>query len=169
MISALFYQILVCALAFYALWILLRALFGIGSSGGRPVRQYHHSAGGFIGRGMYALVFSVMLPVMWWTVGLVFRMYRRAFVVFLEFMSGVADWPSYRTSIEKYLGVLFGFVGYNGIILCSVVGISLLIGGVPPPGWNQETELPFWAVPVFLVLATGFCLALARLFLRRMP
>lgn len=137
--------------------IILRPLFGGGGSY-RPSGSYGGGSG-FVGRLFLGLFFSVLLPIAWWTIALVGRLYHRTFIVFTEFLSGVHDWSTYRTSSLKYGGAFFAFLGFNGVLLLV---LSLLASGAPGAGVS-----PFgW---IALLSVTVACSLLARTLMRRMP
>jgi hypothetical protein len=108
---------------------------------------------------LHAFLFSVFLPAVWWTLALLGRMYQRCYVVFTEFLTGVPDWVSYRTSAPKYLGAALAFLAYNVAIL---VALSLLLGRSGP-----------WATSLgglLVVGAAGLTIAVgARACMRRAP
>src|SRR5947209_3089939 len=98
--------VLALLIMLWGLSILLRGLFG-GGGGYRPSGTYGRGGSGFVGRFFLGLFFSVLLPIVWWTIAIVGRLYHRTFVVFTEFLSGVHDWSTYRTSSLKYGGACF--------------------------------------------------------------
>lgn len=142
----------------WGLSIVLRPLFGgIGRLG--RATGYGSRETGLFGRFVLALVFSVLLPVVWWTLSLAGRLYHRAFIIFTEFLSGVHDWGTYRTSFLKYGGAFFAFMGFNGMLFLM---LNVLAGqaeglGMPLIGWLAA------------IGATLGCCMLARALMRRMP
>lgn len=137
--------------------IMLRPIFGDGSrSSGRGGFGAHGD--GFMGRLFIALIFSVIVPAMWWMLALVGRAYHRTFVVFTEFLTGVHDWGTYRTSTLKYGGACFAFLTFNGaLLMCLSVFAVGSAQGLSAIGWLTA-----------LTCTTGFG-AVARMLMRRMP
>lgn len=122
---------------------------GFGTGGGRRGGPSY----------LHAFLFSVLLPTVWWTLTLLGRLYQRTYVVFTEFLTGVPDWVSYRTSAFKYLGAALAFFAYNAAIL---VALNLLLGRSGP-----------WAPPLGGLLGLGALAATigigARACMRRAP
>jgi hypothetical protein len=158
MVTSLIGPILTLLIVAWGFSIMLRPVFG-GAGGRRRGTSYEGGGTGFLGRFALALLFSVVLPVVWWTLSLAGRLYHRAFVVFTEFVTGVHDWGTYRTSFFKYGGALFAFIGFNGLLLVVLNAIGMQAVGYSQPG-------SAWIVQVS---ATVGCCALARALMRRMP
>ncbi|MFA5907931.1 MAG: hypothetical protein WC815_04055 [Vicinamibacterales bacterium] len=151
--------ILALLIAAWGFSIMLRPFVGGGGRRDASGYPYQRRSSGFFGRFFLAFVFSVALPVVWWTVALVGRMYQRTFVVFTEFLTGVHDWNTYRTSSLKYAGATFAFLGFNGLLflVLSLVASSLAGGNVS-------------AAQLVVVLASSAgCGLVARTAMRRMP
>lgn len=125
--SGLISSLLVLALIGLGFRIMLRGVFG-SPRGGYSARR---SGPGYL----HALLFSVLLPAVWWTLTILGRLYQRAYVVFTEFLTGVPDWVSYRTSAFKYLGATLAFLAYNvAIVLILFVTVGPAAGGAAPLG-----------------------------------
>jgi hypothetical protein len=133
--------------------IMFRGIFG-------PSRGAYRTGRGWRGPSyLHAFLFSVLLPAVWWTLTLLGRLYQRAYVVFTEFLTGVPDWVSLRTSLFKYLGATMAFLAYNGAILLA---LTLVVGNVGPEAAGVWSLL---AVGIAgLVVAFG-----ARTCMRRAP
>jgi hypothetical protein len=132
------------------LWGFSLMLRPLRSTGGR---HSVFSRGGY-GRGLGAgLLYMVLLPALWWLIVLLGRLYQRAFIVFTEFLTGVPDWVTYRTSIFKFGGAAFGFVAYNAALVLvfstityaavlqrpSLAGAAMLAAGTAAlAGWASR-------------------------------
>jgi hypothetical protein len=138
---------------------MLRPFVGAGNSRGSWRYRRQRGSSGFVGQFFLALVFSVVLPVVWWTVALLGRLYQRTFVLFTEFLTGVYDWNTYRTSALKYGGIAFAFVGFNGALLILLNLITLGFAG-------PRLSTLGWAGILISTVASG---AVARILMRRMP
>ena len=132
----------------------------LGAFGWRRQSGGYNGGGvGFVGRLFLILVSSVLLPIATWLVSLAFLTYRRSFWVFCEFLSGVHDVNTYRTSIYKLGGAALAFVGFNCSLLAILTAGTMLAIDYRP------------SVPHALAVAfatVGTC-AVARNLLRRMP
>lgn len=100
-LGSIFTLLLICG----AFWIMVRPAF----SRARRIEGYGVGRSQSLGRWSHSLVFVVLIPVLSWALAIIGRSYQRSFVVFTEFVSGVHDWPTYRTSVYKYSGMLFAF------------------------------------------------------------
>lgn len=114
----------------------------------------------------WALLHTVSNAV-WSLFNVAILLYKRSFIVFTEFVSGVHDWPSYRTSSFKYLGALSAFVGWNGVLFAipALIGWSLVSETQGPVEVARSADL---ALAVHFG-GTAIGLASARFLLRRMP
>lgn len=124
-----------------------------------PARSQRGGGSGIAGQFIHSIIFSILLPIVWWTIGLLGRLYHRSFTVFTEFVTGTADWPSLRTSSYKYGGAIFCFIGFNAFIFTALLLISLSAAG-PHPTTLQVSAAPATAV---------VCLFLGRMLMRRAP
>jgi len=151
-------SILALLIALWGFSIMLRPLT-TGVRGARmPGSSGRHSSG-FMGRLFLGILFSVVLPVVWWTIALAGRAYQRTFVVFTEFLTGVHDWNTYRTSSFKYGGAAFAFLGFN-------IALWLLLNGIlQGTSLALETQLGL----VSMVGVAVLCCVIARMLMRRMP
>ena len=150
-------QILTLLIMLWGFSIMLRPFFGGAWSAHRGPRG--NGGSGCLGRLLSGLIFSVLLPVFWWTIALVGRWYHRTFIVFTEFISGVHDWGTYRTSSFKYGGAFFAFIGFNGALFLLLSLVAVALTGTAP---QIKTLL------ATLAIAVVGC-ALARVLMRRMP
>ena len=156
MTTTLIGQILTLLIMLWGFSIMLRPVFGGPTGYGR--RSLRGGGTGFFGRLVLGLLFSVLLPIVWWTIGLVGRAYHRTFIVFAEFVTGVHDWGTYRTSSFKYLGALFAFLGFNGMLFL-LLGLLIRRAGASVPGDKL----------LGVLVGTVVCCAVARALMRRMP
>jgi len=158
MAATLLGQILIFLIIIWGFSVMFRPLFG-GAGGVRTARRYEGGGTGFLGRFLLTLLFSVVLPVVWWLLALAGRLYHRSFVVFTEFLTGVHDWGTYRTSLMKYGGAFFAFVGFNGVLflILSMLATQAMGYAVPALEWFATLS------------GTVGCCVLARTLMRRMP
>ena len=158
MVTTLLAPLLTLALVAFGLSFILRPVLSVfgwrRQSGG-----YAAGGVGFVGRLFLILVSSVLLPIATWIVSLAFLTYRRSFWIFCEFLSGVHDVNTYRTSAYKLGGTALAFVGFNCSLLAFLTALAMLAADYRPP------VLPTMAA---IGATVGTC-ALARNLLRRMP
>ncbi len=164
MMTPLLGQLLALVIVIWGIWIILSPVMPrMGSRTG----TFNPQGCGCLGRIFSGLFFAFVVPVIWQGISLVGRLYQRSFVVFTEFASGVADWPTYRTSSFKYIGALFAFLGFNGCIVAVFALLTLVLGSISVPGQRPPSEAWF-AEGILVSAGVGCCLA-ARFFFRRMP
>jgi hypothetical protein len=148
-------QLLTLLIILSAFWIMLRPIAG----GTRGRARMTGGGGGTGGRIMAGVVFSVLLPFVWWTLGILGRLYQRTFIVFAEFVTGVPDWVTYRTSGFKFGGAALGFVSFNAALLVAL-SVALAPAGAALP--------PVVVLAGLSGVAAG-CGVLARTLMRRAP
>lgn len=109
---------------------------------------------------------AILAPLVWWTIGLIGRIYHQSFLVFTEYLSGVHDWWSYRTSLFKHAGAVLAFFTFNGFLMCGIMLVSA--AAVPTGGTVHGTPNP-WVALAVTVAGTATCGFGSRQLLRRMP
>lgn len=151
------------------LFLLLYA-FGMIFRGILPTRESRSSApigSGCLGGLLTGFLYVIILPIIWFTIGLVARVYHRVLIIFTELISGVHDPGTYRTSIWKLLGFVLSFLAFNGFLYLALfaIGSLILMGSASGPVNFKEAGLQLGIMSVGSLV----CLLSARLCLRRMP
>jgi len=100
-----------------------------------------------------ALLFSLF----WTVTQAAFRLLVSIFVIFLELISGVREWPTYPTSLLKLLGGLSGFFGFLGIFSLGMQLMALGLGGSAGPPVDGSVLWKQGILIMLLFATTRFC------------
>lgn len=148
------------------LWLIFGAFLGLFRAvAGSPARSTGPSGTGtgLAGRVFGGFIFVVLIPVIGFLLRLFWTLYQRVFIVFTEFVSGVHDWPTYRTSSVKIFGALAAIVAFNGwILILLFAGAAYFVG-------PETVDSAIWYRAGIWLLMVLSAMMFTRLLMQRMP